>query len=143
MTCAAFLDGINALRRDRGMAIVLIAHSAVVRFDDPETVSYDRYQIDLHAKSVGAVERDMDAILLLKQPVTVKTEEQGFNKERARADGGGVVLIHATGRPAYTAKNRYGIPATLRFDRGAGYSELAKFLPGGSDAPADTTKEAA
>ena len=58
------------------------------RFDDPETVSYDRYEIDMHDKSVGAIEREMDAIFLLKMPVTVKTESQGFNKERARADDG-------------------------------------------------------
>ena len=88
---ADFLDGVNALRKDRDMTIVLIAHSRVDRFDDPETVSYDRYEIDMHDKSVGAIEREMDAIFLLKMPVTVKTESQGFNKERARADGG-----HAT-----------------------------------------------
>jgi len=140
-TWTDFLDGVNALRRDRGMAIVLIAHSKVERFDDPETVSYDRYEIDLHGKSVGAIEREMDAIFLLKQPVTVKTEDQGFNKERARAQGDSTTLIHAVGKPAFVAKNRYGIPATLRFDRGQGFSTLAQYLPGVS-APA-TEKEAA
>lgn len=125
-----FLDGVNALRRDRNMAVVLIAHSAVERFDDPETVSYDRYEIDLHGKSIGAIEREMDAIFLLKQPVTVKTEDVGFNKQRARAAGDGAVLIHAVGKPAYTAKNRYGIPATLRFERGKGYEVLSSYLPG-------------
>ncbi len=133
-----FLDGINALRRDRNMAIVLIAHSKVERFDDPETVSYDRYEIDLHSKSVGAIEREMDAILLLKQPVTVKTEDVGFNKERALAAGGGTTLIHATGKPAYTAKNRYGIPPTLRYDKGQGYQSLAAYFPN-----TDTKQEAA
>lgn len=127
---ADFLEGVNALRRDRGMTIILIAHSTVSRFDDPETVSYDRYEIDLHKHSVGAIEREMDAILLLKQPVQVKTEEQGFNKQRARADGGGVVLIHAIGKPAFVAKNRYGMPATLRFDRGSGFAALSQYLPG-------------
>ena len=81
------IDGLNALRKDRGLTIILIAHSTVERFDDPETVSYDRYEIDLHKHSVGAIEREMDAIFLLKSPVNVKKEEQGFNKERAIADG--------------------------------------------------------
>jgi len=123
-----FLDAINALRNHKDMCVVLIAHSTVARFDDPETVSYDRYEIDLNAKSVGVIEREMDAILLLKQPVTVKTENAGFNKERARADGGGVVLIHTQGRPAYTAKNRYGMPATLRYDKGAGFTALNDYF---------------
>lgn len=129
---ADFIDGVNALRRDRGMTIVLIAHSTVERFDDPETVSYDRYEIDLHAKGVGAIEREMDAILLVKQDVVVKTEDVGFNKERSIGGGGGNVWIHARGKPAFVAKNRYGIPDKVIYRRGAGYAELAKYLPGGS-----------
>jgi DNA polymerase III delta prime subunit len=131
-----FLDGINALRRDKGMTIILIAHSTVERFDDPETVSYDRYEIDLHSKSVGLIEREMDAILLLKKPVAVKKEDVGFNKERSRAEDGGVTTIHTTGKPAYTAKNRYKMPPTLRFEPGRGFEVLAPYLP--AIAPAAT-----
>ena len=130
-----FLDGLNAIRTRRSVSVVCIAHSAVNRFDDPETVSYDRYQIDLHARSVGAIEREMDAILLLKQPIVVKTEDQGFNKQRSRGTSDGVVLMHSQGRPAFTAKNRYGIPATLRFDRGKGFEALAPYLPGTQPQP--------
>lgn len=125
-----FLDGINLLRRERRIAPVLIAHSTVERFDDPETVSYDRYEIDLHHKIVGAIERDMDAILLLKKPVTIKKEDEGFNKTRARADGAAdQVNIHTADKPAFVAKNRYQMPERIPFKVGAGFSELAKFLP--------------
>lgn len=124
------IDGFNALRNDRGMTVILIAHSTVERFDDPETVSYDRYELDLHKHSVGAIEREMDAILLLKSPVNVTKEDQGFNKERAIAGGSSVILIHTTGRPAFVAKNRYNMPPTLRFDKGKGYEVLAPFFPG-------------
>jgi len=124
-----FLDGINALRRDRSMTVVLIAHSTVQRFDDPETVSYDRYTIDLHAKSVGAIEREMDAIFLLKKPVIVKTEDAGFNRERAMASGADTVLIHTTGKPAFTAKNRYSMPHTIRYDIGQGFAALSQYFP--------------
>jgi DNA polymerase III delta prime subunit len=143
-----FIDGINALRRDKSMAVVLIAHSTVQRFDDPETVSYDRYEIAIRSSDKansdlrGMFEREMDAILLLKQPVTVKTEEVGFNKERALAKGGGTVLIHATGKPAYTAKNRYGIPNDLRYDRGSGFAALQAYLPSFGDVVEEDEKPA-
>lgn len=147
------IDGINYLRNDRNMAIVLIAHSSVQRFDDPETVSYDRYEIALRSSDKansdlrGLFEREMDAIFLLKQPVTVKTEEQGFNSSRARADGGGTTLIHTTIKPAYTAKNRYGMPPTIRYDLGSGFSAISQYLPNFADAPeaadAKPKKEAA
>lgn len=144
-----FIDGINALRRDRGMAVVIIAHSSVQRFDDPETVSYDRYEIALRSSDKansdlrGMFEREMDAILLLKQPVSVAKEEQGFNKTRSRATGGGTILIHAIGKPAYTAKNRYGIPATMPFDRGQGFAALSQYLPINVEAASPDQKKAA
>jgi len=130
------LDGLNALRRDRGMTVILIAHAKVDRFDDPETQSYSRYEIDLHDKAVGMIERDMDAILFLKTPVSVKVEDQGFNKERAIAQGSRQVMIHTAGRPAYVAKNRYGMPEKIAYAKGAGFDALAKFLP---IAPAEPT----
>lgn len=123
------LEALHMLRRDRNMAIVMIAHSKVERFDDPETVSYDRYEIDLHGKSKGPIERDMDAILLLKSPVTIQKEEQGFNKERVRAEGGSQVWMHATPKPAFVAKNRYGIPSKLPYNRGNGFADLSRFFP--------------
>jgi hypothetical protein len=137
-----FLDGINALRRDKGMGIVLIAHSRVKRFDDPETVSYDRYEIDLHEKAVGMIEREMDAIFLLKRPVIVKQDDVGFNKKRSRADSSGDArLIYAQGTNAFVAGNRYDMPPSFRYDRGQGFAVLAPYFPGA--APAAEQKEAA
>lgn len=138
-----FIEGINALRRDKGMGIVLIAHSRVKRFDDPETVSYDRYEIDLHEKAVGMIEREMDAIFLLKRPVVVKQDEAGFNKKRTRADvSGDARVIYAQGTPAYVAGNRYDMPPQFRYDRGQGFAVLSPYFPGGQSA-AETDKEAA
>lgn len=123
------IDGLNALRRDRNMTVILIAHSTIERFDDPEVASYDRYEIDLHKRSVGAIERDMDAIFLIKRSISIKKEDVGFNKERAIAEGGSNVFIHTEGRPAFVAKNRYGLPPKVRFEKGNGFSVLADYLP--------------
>ena len=43
-TWRSFLDGVNALRDERGMGVILIAHAEIKRFDSPETEPYDRYQ---------------------------------------------------------------------------------------------------
>ena len=36
-----FMDGLSALRTDKGMTTVLIAHARIERFENPETDSYD------------------------------------------------------------------------------------------------------
>lgn len=125
-----FLDGLNALRRDKGMAVVLIAHSTIERFDDPTRASYNRFDIRLHKRALAMVQDEMDMILFLNQDTTVKKEDVGFNKTVNRAEGGGNRLIYCEGRPAWTAKNRYAMPDRLTFVKGQGFAELAKFLPG-------------
>jgi len=124
-----FMDGLNALRADRGMNVVMIAHSKVERFDDPETVSYSKYDIDLHEKARDMLKRDVDAILLVKPDVTVKTEDAGFNKTRAIGSGGRNVWMHTDSRPAYVAGNRYGLPEKLLYERGKGFEALAPYFP--------------
>lgn len=124
-----FLDGCNALRRDRGMNIVLITHSDVERFDDPTSVSYSQYQMRLHKSGRKLIEDEADAILLLKYEASVKEEDQGFNKKRAHAEGGQTRFIYCEGRPAFTAKNRYGMPPKLVYRHGEGYAALAKYFP--------------
>lgn len=123
------LDGLNALRNERGMTIIMIAHSKIERFDDPETVGYSRYEIDLHEKARDFLKREADVVLLLKADVTVKSEDAGFNKVRAIGQGGRSVWMHATSRPAYAAGNRYGIPEKTLYEPGKGFSALAPYFP--------------
>lgn len=124
-----FLEGLNALRRDKGMAYILLAHSDIDRFDDPQSASYSRYDLRLHDRANAAIKDEVDAILLLKQDATVNLDDEGFGKKRARADGGGQRWIYAEGRPAFVAKNRYGMPPKLMFNRGSGFAELSKYFP--------------
>lgn len=125
-----FLDGLNAVRIDRGMNIVMLAHSEVERFDDPRSISYSRYEIRMHKSGRKLVEDEADAILLLNEEAVVKEEDQGFNKKRAHAEGAGQRFIYTEGRPAFIAKNRYGMPPKIVYRLGQGYAELAKHLPG-------------
>ena len=46
-----------------------------------------------------------------------------------RADGGGNRWLYTTPRPAFVAKNRYGIPDKIMFERGHGYTALADYFP--------------
>ena len=55
---------------------------------------------------------------------TVKADV-GFNKRVNRAVGSGERLIHTTERPAFIAKNRYGLPDTLPLD----WDSFARAMP--------------
>ena len=67
--------------------------------------------------------------MFVDAPAVVRTEGAGFN-QRNRAEGGNVRLIHTSYAHGYTAKSRYPMPASIRFEKGRGFDALAPFLPG-------------
>jgi hypothetical protein len=107
------LDGLNALRNDKGMSVILLAHTAIKRFDSPEVEPYDRYQPKLQERSSSVVREWADAVLFANYKTIVKKDDVGFNKTSNRGISTGERLLFTSERPAYMAKNRYGLPDTI------------------------------
>ena len=108
------LQGLDMLREERKMMVLLIGHDVVRRHDDPITESYDRYNINLHEKTGGIIKAWADIIAFVNNEVFIKSEEVGFNSKVKRAKGGERVL-HLIESPAFIAGNRYGLPAEVNF----------------------------
>jgi len=108
-----YVDRLNALRDERNLAIVQIAHTDIKRFDSPEHEPYDRYIIKLQARAAALLQEHSDVVLFANYRVSVVKSEVGFNKKVARALGSGERVMHTAERPAFLAKNRYGLPDTL------------------------------
>ena len=121
----ALLDGFNALRDDKGMGIILLAHCEIKRFDSPETEPYDRYQIKLQPRASALVQEHVDAVLFCNYRVSTVKTDLGFNKKATRGVGGGDRLIYTNERPAFLAKNRYALPDSLPLS----WPDLAACIP--------------
>jgi hypothetical protein len=111
-----YLDGLNALRDERGMTVVQIAHTDIKRFDSPEHEPYDRYVIKLHARAAALLQEHSDIVLFANYRISTVKADVGFNKKVTRALGRGERVIHTAERPAFLAKNRYDLPETLDLD---------------------------
>ena len=139
-TWRSFLDGVNALRDERGMGVILIAHAEIKRFDSPETEPYDRYQPKLHRSASALVQEHVDAVLFANYRVSTLKSDVGFNKKVVRGVSGGDRLLHTCERPAFLAKNRFGLAETLSLS----WPDLAAGIPfyatPTSAAPAPTTE---
>lgn len=110
------LEGLNALRNDKNMAVILIGHCEIKRFDSPEVEPYDRYQPKLQARASALVQEWADAVLFANYRTLVKKDEVGFNKQVNRGITTGERLIYTQETPAYLAKNRYNLPSSLPLD---------------------------
>ena len=58
------IDHLNVLRNAKNMVVILIAHSKVERFEDPECSPYDRYCPRLHKHAAALVSEWCDAVLV-------------------------------------------------------------------------------
>ena len=111
-----FLDGLNALRNERGMMIVLIAHSKIERFENPETDPYDRYSPRLNKHASALVQEWCDEVLFATYKVHTKQTDEGFDNVRTRGIGTGDRILRTTERPAHMAKNRLNLPEEMPLD---------------------------
>lgn len=108
-----FFDAITALRDDRGMIIVMTAHSEQRRVEDPMLPAYDTHDLKLHKRAAALAEEFADVILFGAIQTNTVTEDAGFNSKRVRAVTTGNRIMHTIGQPAFLAKNRYSLASPL------------------------------
>jgi len=119
------LQGLDVLRKKRGMNVVLLAHSAVVRFDDPRTEPYDRYQPKIPNRCNSILQEWVDVMAFAGYKVLIKKSDAGFNQQKARGITTGERLLHFVEQPAFVAKNRYDLPEEMEMN----YDEFVKLVP--------------
>ena len=108
---------LDDLRNKRGMIVIIIAHSKVERFEDPENTAYDRYSPRLHKAATGLLCEWVDAVMFATKRFRVNKENAGFSGERGIAapigSNGGERILRTVGGPACIAKNRFGLPGEI------------------------------
>jgi hypothetical protein len=120
------LAGLDALRTDRGMTVVLIAHAKIEKFENPETEPYDRYSPRLHKLASALVQEWADEVLFATYKVHTRKVDENFGQKKHQGVGTGERIIRATERPAHVAKNRLGLPEEFPLD----YRVYAAFVRG-------------
>jgi hypothetical protein len=111
-----FLEGLTALRNDRCMMVVLIAHARIEHFANPETESYDRYVPRLHRLASQIVQEWCDEVLFASFKIYTKQTDEGFDRKRTQGIGTGERIIRTVERPAHVAKNRLNLPEEMPLD---------------------------
>lgn len=119
------LSGLDVLRRRRGMNVVLLAHASAVRYEDPRTEPYDRYQPKIPNRCNALLQEWVDVMAFAGFRIIIKKAEVGFNNTVTRGITTGERLLHFIETPAYVAKNRYSCPETITM----AYDQLASIIP--------------
>lgn len=119
------LDTLNSKKK---MYIVLLAHSKVTKFEDPERENYDKYSLDLHDKAAKLIYEYVDIIGFATFKVATIEKKEGFGTT-IKAKSTGERVLNLAPRAAFEAGNRYSLPECLPLSFQSLQEELRKSLP--------------
>lgn len=114
-----FLAMLGALRSQRNMLVMLVAHETKEKITPPDGVGYDAYTLKLqNSEKVSAKDKVVeysDIVLFANWKVATTEEKTGSGKDqkRNRGVGSGERIVYTEKRPAYEAKNRYKLPERI------------------------------
>lgn len=119
-----FLNRLNDVI-DRGLNVVLLAHSIINKFTKPEEMGqFDRYELKLINSpkcSISALVKEWSDLLLFANYETFLVEDAATKKKYA---SGNKRVMYTTHAATHDAKNRFGMPEKLPFD----FDEIKKIF---------------
>ena len=111
---ARLLDALDKVAA-AGRHVVVVAHAAVARFEQPDAVdSYDRWVMKT-SKQVAPLLREWCDMLLFANYKTV-VEKSGTGPSAKNKASGGRRVLYTTHNACWDAKNRFGLPDEVPFD---------------------------
>lgn len=120
------ISQLDQIRRQRKMAVILLSHAKVERYESPDSESYDRYSPDLHKSSCSMVQEWCDEVLFANFRVFTKEQGEGSRK-RTVAIGGKDRYIRTSESASSVAKNRLNLPDELPLEWSAYASAVAAY----------------
>jgi len=103
------LSGLEALRQQKNMAVILIAHDKIKRFESPMHDGYDQYTIKLHDRASALVQEWADVIGWANYRVVTTQTDAGYGNKETKARTTGDRILHVEPHPAHMGGNRFGL----------------------------------
>lgn len=123
---------------ERGMHIVLTAHAAIRKFEQPDEMgAYDRWEMKLinspKCNSCAMVKEWADMVLFANYKTFAVAADKDGKKMKAR---GGERVMYTAHNPCWDAKNRFNLAPELPFD----FAQIS-FIFGSAQQPATQVKQ--
>jgi hypothetical protein len=103
------LNGFEALRQQRNMAVILIAHDKIKHFESPLHDGYDQYVLKLNDRASALVMEWADVIGWANYQITTVESDAGYGSKEVKARTTGKRILHVEPHPAHMGGNRFGL----------------------------------
>lgn len=108
-----FTAALERLVRQRQMGVIMLAHSTIRTFKNPEGDDFDRYELKLNMKAGGFLKEWCRAVLFARYETFANKDSK---TKRVRGVSTGARIMHTVRTAAYDAKNRYNLPEEMPLD---------------------------
>ncbi len=126
-----FLQGLDMVRRE-GVAVIIIAHTAMLTVDDPVVGSYSRFAPKLHKRANALLLEWSDIVGFLDVGRRPVDRGEGLRKTRTttveQGAEGKTRYLHLEDAGGFVAKNRYALPAFVSVPKNEGFAVLYEEL---------------
>lgn len=127
-----FFETLDALREARGMTIVVIAHAAPVRVEDPTIGVYMRTEPQLHKYATAMLKAWCDYMFYMQIRRYNVTHEDGKGRKMNASTSTGERVLYTVEQTGFAAKSRWKIPSEIVIPEknpfGAVRAELARAM---------------
>lgn len=103
------LNGFEELRKQRNMAVILIAHDKIKHFESPLHDGYDQYVLKLNDRASALVQEWADVIGWASYQITTIESDAGYGSKEVKARTTGKRILHVEPHPAHMGGNRFGL----------------------------------
>lgn len=103
------LDGFEALRQERSMAVVLVSHVKQKRIESPTHEGYDAWVLKLHDRASALCLEWADVVGFASHRIAIRKTDAGFGQKEAKAVTTGERVLHLEAHPAYPSGSRFGL----------------------------------
>jgi hypothetical protein len=101
---------LERLQDTRKMNAILLAHSQIKHFNDPESEGYDRYTLKMHDKASALFREWASCVLFANYQTFAKTDAK---TKRTRGVSLSARMLYTERTAAYDAKNHYNLPPEI------------------------------
>jgi hypothetical protein len=127
------LGTLDTLQVKHGCHVIFTAHARIVKFDDPQSDSYDRYAPALHVNGRGAgacvtLQEWCDEVMFLTEKTLTREVDKGFGNKAHKAIGTGDRILYTCSSPAFDAKSRLTLPDELPAPKEGGWEVYAGYF---------------
>ena len=117
------LAGLDAVRKTKGMGVIILAHAKTERFEDPDHSAYDRYTPKMHRDFTAKLIEWCDDVFFCNYRTHTKEVDSGHRKTKTKAMGSGERVMRTSAKPTAIAKNRIGLPDEIEMSWDALWSQ--------------------